>query len=200
MLSASWTFPNNFWHIFNCKVQRLPKIHRVRCSCPLAVASPSGKAALQCAVGTGGRPWPWTGSQGSSAIWAKSHESSALALAVALQSSTGSPDPPRQPAGCCAALTGTWRMGVHGQVYPHIHCPSKIKFPVQTWVCVKCKKQRTKPASGRMIITAAVALLDKTLYLILESNNGERQERKWHKMQLKIRRIDLPYLIFSSDI
>lgn len=81
-------------------------------------------------------------------------------------------------AGSRAALTGTRRVGRGGQIYPHLHRPRKIQFLVQTWVRVTCEKHRIKPGSGRMNITVAVALLHKTLHLILESNNGQRRERK----------------------
>lgn len=129
---------------------------------------PAGSGISSCCApwtGTGGRPRPQTGSQGSSAIWTKSQESSALAREQCRESCPAA-------AGSRAALTGTRRVGRGGQIHPHPHRPRKIQFLVQTWVCVTCEKHRIKPGSGRMTITVAVALLHKTLYLILESNNA----------------------------
>lgn len=134
------------------------------------MAPPAGAAALCCAAGTGG-----------TAVTPKGIGRAALLAGQEVKRA----QPWRGPwhrgaaaAGCRAALTGTQRVGRDGQIYPSIRCPRKVKFPLQTWLCVKCEKQRIKPASGRMVTTAAVALFDKTLCLILESNNGERQERK----------------------
>lgn len=70
------------------------------------------------------------------------------------------------------------------QIYPHIHCPSEIKSPVRTLLCVRCEKHSIRTAWRGRIITVAVVLLHKTLYLFLE-NNKERQEKKKKRQEKK---------------